>query len=152
MYHLLFLSFIKCHIAYDKSVLWLETCLGPLIKTSRSKWMLELLGRKCHVLSQKRVWNLCYYQVWDRVFVISFHSSQLSLYYFFKKVKFNFCICTAAREAEAVVFLIHETDPQSRPVVIIVSACRPFVHPSVPTFPQNNTNIKWKQCSLLGRL
>ena len=45
--------------------------------------------------------------------------------------------------------LIHEADPQSRPVVIIV-----FVHvvrPSVPTF-QNKTNVTRKQCSLLARL
>ena len=41
--------------------------------------------------------------------------------------------------------LIHEADPQSRPVVII----RPFVGTSVPTF-QNESNIKRKQCFVTG--
>ena len=45
--------------------------------------------------------------------------------------------------------LIHEADPQSRPVVIIVFAH--IVRTSVPTF-QNKTNFKRKQSSLLANL
>ena len=45
--------------------------------------------------------------------------------------------------------LIHEADPQSRPVVIIVFAH--VVRLSVLTF-QNKTNFKRKQCSPLARL
>ena len=56
-----------------------------------------------------------------------------------------------------VEILIHEADPESRPVVIIVFAhvvrsyVRQYVRPSVPTF-QNKMNFKRKQCSLLARL
>ena len=46
-------------------------------------------------------------------------------------------------------FLIHEADPQSRPVVIIVSAI--VVRPSDPTF-ENKANFKRKQCLLLAIL
>ena len=47
--------------------------------------------------------------------------------------------------------LIHQADPQLRPVVIIVSAY--VVYPS-PLFKiqQNKTNFKRKQCSILARL
>ena len=53
------------------------------------------------------------------------------------------CLTKASLKVHEACFLIHEADPQSRQVVIIVFApvcfCRPFFRPSVPTF-QNKTN------------
>ena len=71
------------------------------------------------------------------------------------KVSNNFdtCVININIESQSGTELIHEADPLSRPVMIIVFAhdVRSYVSPYVPTF-QNKTNYKWKPWSLLSRL
>ena len=74
----------------------------------------------------------------------------LLLFVPYTQIVISYCIVASCK---IMLILIHEADPQSRPVVIIVFAhvVLSSVRPSVPTF-QNKTNFKRKQCSLLARL
>ena len=72
------------------------------------------------------IWTFCL--PWTRVVALSLQLLNFLVHIFRKKRK---------------MFLTHEADPQSRPVV--------HSYVSVPTF-QNKTNFKQNQCSLLAKL
>ena len=101
---------------------------------------------------QNRVWRGCITWHWRASRLENKHNygSELRVW----KVVCYQCI---KRTNFFLFSLIHEANPQSRPVVIIVLAyvvrsyVRQYVHPSVPTF-QNQTNFKRKQCLLMARL